>query len=206
MTQAGPHAREAEMIAAVLAGNTAVFHDLIRPYERSVYVMALAVMRNEADAEEVAQETFLKAYRSLAAFRMDSRFGTWLVSIALNEARGRLRRGRAMPTDSIDEEVEGQAKVSPALLRDWREIPSEVLERAEVRRLLRDAIEALPPIYREIFTLRGVQELSVAECAETLGITLSASKVRLHRARLMLQKALAPHLKRLNSKRRWFPW
>jgi RNA polymerase sigma-70 factor (ECF subfamily) len=166
MTQAGPHAREAEMIAAVLAGNTAVFHDLIRPYERSVYVMALAVMRNEADAEEVAQETFLKAYRSLAAFRMESRFGTWLVSIALNEERGRLRRGR----------------------------------------LLRDAIEALPPIYREIFTLRGVQELSVAECAETLGITLSASKVRLHRARLMLQKALAPHLKRLNSKRRWFPW
>lgn len=206
MTPAALHSSEAEMIAAVLAGDTAVFHRLIQPYERSVYVMALTLLKNEADAEEVAQETFLKAFRNLSAFRMESRFGTWLVSIALNEARGRLRSSRRLPTDSLDEELDGHAKISPALLRDWREIPSETLERAEVRKLLRDAIESLPPIYRDIFTLRDVQELAVSECAEALGIGLSAAKVRLHRARLLLQKELAPQLKRLNPKRRWFPW
>ena len=197
---------EAHIIASVLAGNTHEFHDLIRPYERSVYIMALSLLHNEADAEDAAQETFLKAFRNLARFRGDAKFSTWLISIALNEARSRLRSRKNVKIDSLDEAPGGEGHVSPALLRDWREIPSEVLERQEVRSLLQHAVTDLPTIYREVFMLRDVEELSVNESAEALGITVASVKVRLHRARLMLQKKLAPQLKKLNPKRRWLPW
>jgi RNA polymerase sigma-70 factor (ECF subfamily) len=197
---------EAGMIASILRGESHLFHELIRPYERSVYMMALSFLKNEADAEDAAQEAFLKAYRNLSSFRGESKFGTWVISIALNEARSRLRRQKAMPMDSLDEPPDEDGHVSPALLRDWREIPSESLERLETRQLLQEAIGALPPIYREIFLLRDVEELSIAEAAEVLGITTASVKVRLHRARMMLQKSLAPQLKQMNSKRRWFPW
>ena len=197
---------EAQIIASILAGNTHEFHDLIRPYERSVYIMALSLLHNEADAEDAAQETFLKAFRNLARFRGDAKFSTWLISIALNEARSRLRSKKNLKIDSLDEAPDGSGHVSPALLRDWREIPSEALERQEVRLLLQHAVTDLPSIYREVFMLRDVEELSVNESAEALGITVASVKVRLHRARLMLQKKLAPQLKKLNPKRRWLPW
>src|SRR6204780_2175857 len=115
---------EAQMIAKILAGDSQLFHELIRPYEHRVYVMALSFLHNEADAEDAAQEAFLKAFRNLAKFRGEAKFGTWLVSIALNEARGRLRSRKAVAMRSIDDIPEGQENVSPALLRDWREIPS----------------------------------------------------------------------------------
>jgi RNA polymerase sigma-70 factor (ECF subfamily) len=195
-----------QIIASILAGNTREFHDLIRPYERSVYIMALSLLHNEADAEDAAQETFLKAFRNLARFRGDAKFSTWLISIALNEARSRLRSKKNVKIDSLDEAPDAPGHVSPALLRDWREIPSEALERQEVRLLLQHAVTDLPSIYREVFMLRDVEELSVNESAEALGITVASVKVRLHRARLMLQKKLAPQLKKLNPKRRWLTW
>jgi RNA polymerase sigma-70 factor, ECF subfamily len=197
---------EAQIIASILAGNMHEFHDLIRPYERSVYIMALSLLHNEADAEDAAQETFLKAFRNLARFRGEAKFSTWLISIALNEARSRLRSQKNVKMESLDEAPDGPGHVSPALLRDWREIPSETLERQEVRQLLQHAVTDLPPIYREVFMLRDVEELSVNESAEALGITVASVKVRLHRARLMLQKKLAPQLKKVNPKRRWLPW
>ena len=197
---------EVQMIASILAGNTQAFHELIRPYERSGYVMALSLLKNEADAEDAAQEAFLKAYRNLAGFRAEAKFSTWLISIVLNEARSRLRRKSAVKMESLDEPQDEQGHVSPALLRDWREIPSEAVERGEVRVMLQQAISDLPPIYREIFLLRDVEELSIDESATALGISVSAVKVRLHRARMMLQKKLAPQLKQVNPKRRWFPW
>jgi RNA polymerase sigma-70 factor (ECF subfamily) len=206
MTGTTDNRNEAQIIASILAGNTHEFHDLIRPHERSVYIMALSLLHNEADAEDAAQEAFLKAFRNLAHFRGESKFSTWLVSIALNEARSRLRSKKTMKMESLDEPMEGQGHVSPALLRDWREIPSEVLERQEFRLLLQQAITDLPLIYREIFLLRDVEELSVNESAEVLGITIASAKVRLHRARIMLQKKLVPQLKKANPKRRWFSW
>jgi RNA polymerase sigma-70 factor, ECF subfamily len=206
MTGTTDNRDEAQIIASILAGNTHEFHDLIRPHERSVYIMALSLLHNEADAEDAAQEAFLKAFRKLAHFRGEAKFSTWLVSIALNEARSRLRSRKNVKMESLDEPPEGQSQVSPALLRDWREIPSEALERQEVRHLLQQAITDLPLIYREVFLLRDVEELSVNESAEALGITVASVKVRLHRARIMLQKKLVPHLKRVNPKRRWFQW
>lgn len=197
---------EEQLIASVLEGNLHEFHSLIRPYERTVYVMALTLLKNEADAEDVAQEAFLKAFRNLKSFRAESKFSTWLISITLNEARSRLRRKSAVPMESLDEPADGEGRVSPALLRDWREIPSEALERLEVRQLLRQAVEDIPLIYRETFVLRDIEELSINETAEALGISASAVKVRLHRARIMLQQRLAPQLKQINPKRRWLPW
>lgn len=196
------------MIAAILAGNTQLYHDLIRPHERTVYMMALSYMKNEADAEDVAQEAFLKAFHNLGTFRAESKFSTWLISITLNEARGRLRRQTAVRMESLDEPSDEEGGVSPALLRDWREIPSEALERDEVRQLLQRAVAGLPEIYRRVFLLRDVEELSVNEAAEVLQISIASVKVRLHRARMMLQKQLTPALKMVSRepKRRWFRW
>jgi RNA polymerase sigma-70 factor (ECF subfamily) len=199
---------EAEMIAAILAGDTQLYHELIHPHERSVFLMALSFMKNKADAEDVAQEAFIKAFRSLASFRAESKFSTWLISITLNEARSRLRRQSIVRMESLDEPPDGDKNISPALLRDWREIPSETIEREEVRRLLQQAVEALPDIYRQVFLLRDVEEFNSNETAQALNISIPSVKVRLHRAHIMLQKQLAPQLKTVNrtSKRRWLPW
>ena len=205
--EARPESRdEVQMIALILTGQAYLFHELIRPYERSVFAMALSFLHNEADAQDAAQEAFLKAYRNLSGFRGESKFGTWLISITLNEARSRIRRKNAAPMVSLDGEPDEHGHISPALLRDWREIPSEALERQEVRLLLQEAIAALPENYRSVFLLREVDDLSTNEAAEVLNITVASAKVRLHRARMMLQKRLAPSLKQLNPKRRWFQW
>jgi RNA polymerase sigma-70 factor (ECF subfamily) len=199
---------EAEIISDILAGEAQFYHELIRPHERSVYMIALSYMKNEADAEDVAQEAFLKAFRNLSTFRGDAKFSTWLISITLNEARNRLRRQGVVRMQSLDEPPDEDGAVSPALLRDWREIPSEALEREEVRTLLKKALEFLPEIYKQVFLLRDVEELDVSETAEILSISISNVKVRLHRARMMLQKELAPQLRTINKapKRRWLPW
>jgi RNA polymerase sigma-70 factor (ECF subfamily) len=197
---------EAQMIASVLAGDTQLYHQLIRPYERSVYMMALSYMKNEADAEEVAQEAFLKAFHHLATFRAEAKFSTWLIGIALNEARSRLRREGALRMESIDDTPFEDGHTSPAILLDWREVPSEALERKEVRQVLQEAIANLPAIYRDVFVLRDVEELNNVETAAALSITVGNVKVRLHRARLMLQKQLAPLLRNIGPRRRWVPW
>lgn len=197
---------EQQLITSILGGETQLFHELIRPYERSVFVMVLSLLHNEADAEDVAQEAFLKAFRNLAGFRGEAKFGTWLISIALNEARSRIRRNSTARIESLDQDPDEPGHISPALLRDWREIPSQVLERSEMRLMLREAIAALPDNYREVLLLRDVEELSTLEAATVLQISTASIKVRLHRARMMLQKNLAPKLKQLNPKRRLFQW
>ena len=200
---------ESEMIAAILGGEIQLYHELIRPYERSVYVMALSYMKNnEADAEDVAQEAFIRAFRKLESFRAESKFSTWLISITINEARTRLRRQALVRIEPLDQLPDEDKSLSPALLRDWREIPSEAVEREEVRNLIQLAVGQLPDIYREVFLLRDVEELTISETAEALNISVPSVKVRLHRARMMLQKQLAPQLRTVNrtSKRGWLPW
>src|ERR1700745_3267472 len=140
MTGTSDTTDEAQIIASILAGNTHLFHDLIRPHERSVFAMALSLLHNEADAEDVAQEAFLKAFRNLGKFRGESKFSTWLISITLNEARGRLRSKRNVKLESLDERREGEGTGTPARLRGGREIPSEALERQEIRQMLQQAI------------------------------------------------------------------
>jgi RNA polymerase sigma-70 factor (ECF subfamily) len=188
-------ASEQELIASILAGQRENFHLLIRPYEQQLYRTALALVKNEAEAEDVVQDAVLKAYRKLASFRGDAKFSTWLIAITLNEARGRLRKENRAAFDSLDDKSDDSGDFTPAALTDWREVPLAALERQEIRALIQQAVAELPDTYREIITLRDVEELSVNDTASLLGISVALVKVRLHRARMMLQKKLVPQLR-----------
>ena len=207
MTASNPEF-EADCTRRILAGEKQLFHDLIRPCERSIYFLLQSLLRNEMDAEDAAQETVIKVYRNLHMFRGDSQFRTWVLSIARNEGLGRLRKTETRREDSLDEMVGEQAgDYTPAILTSWREVPAEALERKELGGILRKAIEGLPEIYRNVVLLRDIEEMDVRETAGALGITEGTVKVRLHRARALLQRDLAPKLKGFAPKRAsFFGW
>ena len=185
--------QEIALIARVCSGEKHLFYELICPYERSVYIAAYSVLQNEADAEDVAQEAFLKAFAHLSSFRRESKFSTWLIQISVNEARMKRRKDRKPLYDSIDQaETEEQGEYFPRDFADWREIPSETLQRNELRNALQKAIASLEPKYREVFVMRDVQHLSITETAAALQITEASVKTRLLRARLQMRDALAP--------------
>src|SRR3989442_874333 len=168
---------EAGLIARILGGEKELFHELIRPYERMVYLTLFSIVRNEAEAEDGVQEAVINAYRHLTSFRGEAKFSTWLTTIAINEGRKRLRKAKTAAEESIEEDAEGYERdYTPAPLTDWREIPLEALERKEIREALRVAVAELPDIYREVFTLRDLEELNVEETAEALGINAGAVK------------------------------
>jgi len=153
------------------------------------------VLRNETEAEDAAQETAIKVYLNLKNFRGDSQFRTWVLSIARNEGLGRLRKAGTRREDSLETETDEQTgDYTPTILTSWREVPSEALERQELGVMLRQAIDGLPAIYRNVVMLRDIEEMDVRETAAALGITEGAVKVRLHRARALLQRELAPRL------------
>ena len=184
---------EAELIERVCQGEAELFYELVHPYERSVFMAALSVVENEADAEEVAQEAVLKAFANLKTFRSEAKFSTWLVQITINEARMRRRKDRKNLYSSIDEgKTDDEGDYIPLDFADWREIPSEALERDQLKRALAKALASLGDKYREVFVLRDVQQLSIAETARILGITEASVKTRLLRARLQMRDALAP--------------
>jgi RNA polymerase sigma-70 factor (ECF subfamily) len=192
-------ATEAELILRILEGERDLYHELIAPYERMVYVSAFSLLRNESDAEDCAQEAFLKAFRHLSEFKGESKFGSWLVRVVLNEAKLRLRKLRPDLYESLDKTIDHEdGEYVPQSLGDWREIPSEVLERQEVRSILENAINNLSPIYRQVFVLRDVQGMSVADTAELMEVNEAVIKTRLLRARLQLRDMLAPVLKDSN--------
>jgi RNA polymerase sigma-70 factor, ECF subfamily len=198
-------ANETELIRRIVAGEKELFHELIRPYERMVYLTVLSIVKNEVDAEDAAQEAIINAYRHLDSFRAESKFSTWLTMIAINEGRKRLRKAKGAVEDSLEEMAEDkEGDYTPAALTDWREIPLEALERKELREALRKAVASLPDIYRDVFTLRDLDELNTEETAEALGLTAGVVKVRLHRARILLQKRLVPFLKTTAPARKGF--
>jgi RNA polymerase sigma-70 factor, ECF subfamily len=183
--------REQELIAQVQRGQTELFYELVRPYERRVYAAALAILRNETDAEDTAQEAMLKALAHIRQFRAESRFSTWLIQITVNEALMRRRRERTRMTEAIDDQRDEGGEYVPRDFADWREIPSEALERKEVRQKLAQALASLDRKYREVFVLRDMEQLNIQETAEALGISVASVKTRLLRARLMLRDLLA---------------
>ena len=183
--------REQELIARVQRGEPELFYELVRPYERRVYAAALAILRNESDAEDVAQEAMLKALANIRQFRAEARFSTWLIQITVNEALMRRRRERKGMVEGIDDHRDDEGEYTPRDFADWREIPSEALERKEVRQKLAQALASLDRKYREVFVLRDMEQLNIQETAEALGISVAAVKTRLLRARLMLRDLLA---------------
>ncbi len=187
-------ARQRELIRRVQNGEPEKFYELIRPFESRVYAAAFAILRNQADAEDAAQEAILKAFANLRQFRGEARFSTWLIQIAVNEARMRRRKEHADVMEPIGEREDAEGAYTPRDFADWREVPSEALERKEVRDLLLEALAMLGSKYREVFVLRDVQHLSIEEVSAMLGISTASVKTRLLRARLMLRDLLAPKL------------
>ncbi len=185
---------EADLIERALLGQDEAFRELVRPHERAVFITTQAILKNEADAEDAAQEAVLKAFTNLAKFRGDSKFSTWLIRIAANEALMKLRKGRRQKLhDSLDEQrTDEEGDYIPRDFADWREIPSEALQKKELRQALSRALASLTPKHREVFVLRDVQHFNIAETAHLLGIKESAVKTRLLRARLQMRDALAP--------------
>src|SRR5260221_10428575 len=140
---------EEMLIRRVLAGEHELFYELIRPYERRVYATAFAILRNESDAEDVAQEAMLKAFKHIGQFRAEAKFSTWLTQITLNEARMRKRREHVHMMEPIVDRQDEEGNYVPRDFADWREIPWETLERKEAREKLTQALASLGYKYRE---------------------------------------------------------
>jgi RNA polymerase sigma-70 factor (ECF subfamily) len=186
-------ARECELMQRVIAGETELFYELIQPYERGVFLAAASILGNDADAEDVAQEAILKAYKYLARFRQESKFSTWLIQIAINEAKMKLRKARRHLYESLDcGQQTDDGDYIPSDFADWREIPSEALEQRELREALNSALKSLPEKYRTVLVLRDVQQMSIAETAKVLGISEENVKTRTSRARLQMRDLIAP--------------
>jgi RNA polymerase sigma-70 factor (ECF subfamily) len=185
---------EADLIARVRGGEAQAFYELVRPHERGIYLAALSIVNNNADAEEVVQEAILKAFKAIGSFRAEAKFSTWMIQIAMNEARMKLRKDRRHLYESLDQPKKGEDEGDyvPRDFADWREIPSEALENARLREALKKGLSSLPVKYRQVLILRDIEHLNIAETAGLMGISDAAVKTRLLRARLMMRDALAP--------------
>ncbi len=191
-------ANEATLVEEARAGNAQAFTFLVNHYERNIYRLALNITANPQDAEDVLQETFLKAYMKLGQFRGQSRFYTWLVRIAVNESLMKLRRQRKSHRwVSLDEPINTkEGKELPHEIVDWEENPEQSYARKELQQILIRAIQHLEPGYRTTFVLRDVQDLSIQETATLLNLSVPAVKSRLYRARLELRERLNKYFKR----------
>jgi RNA polymerase sigma-70 factor (ECF subfamily) len=185
--------RESELVHQAAAGCKEAFYQLVQPCERALFAAAMGMLKNEADAEEAAQEAVLKAFTNINRFRGECKFSTWIIQICINEARLKIRKARKHLYESIDKPENGEdGDYFPRDFADWREIPSEALECKELREALQRAMASLPEKYREVLILRDIQHLSIEETAQVLGIGTGNVKTRLLRARLQMRDALAP--------------
>lgn len=177
--------------------NDRAFGQLVERYESKVYSLALKMLRNPEDAEDVLQDTFLRAYRGIKSFKGNSTFSTWVYRITANSALMRLRK-KQLPTVSIDDADEREAPINIA---DWAPGPAEQLLSQETQRAMNEAIEALPAEFRQVFVLRDIEELSNSEVADILDLSVAAVKSRLHRARLKVRNRLASYFGESKSRR-----
>jgi len=187
---------ESALVAQAKAGDQNAFAELVNKYERKIYRLAKNITRNDEDAEDVLQDAFLKAYTHLDNFKGDSKFYTWIVRIAVNEALMRLRKRKTDRTVPLDEPVELGEETVQREIAVWEDNPEQQYSQEEWRRILDEAVESLKPDFRTVFVLRDIEELSTEETAETLGISVPAVKSRLLRARLALRERLTRQFKR----------
>jgi RNA polymerase sigma-70 factor, ECF subfamily len=187
---------ESSLVARAKAGDPTAFSELVSHYDRRVFRMAKQITQNDDDAEDVLQEAFLKAYTHLDDFQGNSKFYTWIVRIAVNEALMKLRKRRSDRTVPLDEPIDtGEDEVAREIAV-WDENPEETYSREELAELLDEAVQSLKPAYRTVFVLRDIEELSIEETAEALGLSISAVKSRLLRARLQLREKLTRQFRR----------
>ena len=189
-----PDASDAELVQRAKSGDLEAFEALTTRYEQRVYSLALRMLRQEQDAEDITQQTFLSALENLAGFRGEASFSTWLLRIAAHAALKIIRKRKGLDTVSLEEATEGtndsDAIPHPEYIADWRQSPEELVHRNEIKRLLDEALGHLDEKHRMVFLLRDVEGLSVKETAEALDLSESNTKVRLLRARLQLRELL----------------
>jgi len=188
------HRTDEELVHAAQAGESPAFDELVRRYTTVVYRILYKILRHEEDTQDALQDTFVSAYRALPRFRQDARFSTWIYRIATNAAlmKARARKSNLVSIDDPGED--GEAKTVWEL-PDWSATPDEELLSGETRQVMEEAIQALPAEQRAAFVLHDVQNLSSAETAEAMGITVSAVNSRLHRARVFLRDRIGRYTK-----------
>ena len=187
---------ESQLVTQAREGDARAFSELVRRYEGKIFRLAQHITQNREDAEDVLQESFLKAYEHLDQFQGQSKFYTWIVRIAVNQALMKLRRRRSDKSVSLDETIDTGEDTVTREIAAWDENPEQKFGREELGGILDSAIESLAPPYRSVFVLRDMNELSTEETAEALGLSVPAVKSRLLRARLQLREKLSRYFKR----------
>jgi RNA polymerase sigma-70 factor, ECF subfamily len=190
---------ETILVDAARGGDVGAFEQLVKRYDRNVFRIAQHITQNREDAEDVVQDAFLKAFQNLGQFQGQSKFYTWLVRIAVNEALMRLRRRRPERMVSIDEDVKTEDDSIPREIADWSPNPEQLYNQGELKEILQKTIQGLPESFRTVFILRDVEGLSTEETADALGLSVPAVKSRLLRARLQLRERLTKYFKRRNG-------
>jgi len=191
-----PVSEELALVRAAKGGDISAFEELVKRYDRNVFRIAQHITQNREDAEDVVQDAFLKAYGNLNQFQEQSKFYTWLVRIAVNEALMKLRRRRPERTVSLDEDVKTEEDSIPREVADWSPNPEQQYNQAELKEILSKTINGLPPSFRTVFVLRDVEGLSTEETADALNLSIPAVKSRLLRARLQLRERLTKYFKK----------
>ena len=191
-----PVSEELMLVNAARGGDIGAFEQLVRKYDRNVFRIANHITQNREDAEDVVQDAFLKAFQNLGQFQGQSKFYTWLVRIAVNEALMRLRRRRPERMVSLDEDINTGEDTIPREVADWSPNPEQLYNQSELREILQKTIQGLPPSFRTVFVLRDVEGLSTEETADALNLSIPAVKSRLLRARLQLRERLTKYFKK----------
>jgi len=191
-----PVSDELKLVRAAKDGDVSAFEQLVKRYDRNVFRIANHITHSREDAEDVVQEAFLKAYSNLEKFQEQSKFYTWLVRIAVNEALMKLRKRRPERFVSLDEDVKTEGDSLPREVADWSPNPEQLYNQEELRDILSRTIQGLPPTFRTVFVLRDVEGLSTEETAEALELSVPAVKSRLLRARLQLRERLNRYFQR----------
>ena len=187
---------ESSLVAKAREGDVAAFNELVNRYSRKIYRLAKHITQNDEDAEDVLQETFLKAFEHLDGFQGQSKFYTWIVRIAVNESLMKLRKRKSDRSVPLDEPVDTGDDTVVREIAVWEENPEQKYSREELGAILDEAVQSLKPPFRTVFVLRDIEELSTEETAEALGISIPAVKSRLLRARLQLREKLTRFFKR----------
>jgi RNA polymerase sigma-70 factor (ECF subfamily) len=187
---------DAALVLRTQQGDVAAFNDLVTKYERKIFRLARNITNNQEDAEDVLQETFLKAFSNIGGFQGNSKFYTWLVRIAVNESLMKLRKRKSDKTVSMDEGIDTGEEVMVREVAVWDDDPEQRYSQEEIRTILQDAVAGLRPAFRTVFVLRDMEELSTEETAKLLDLSIPAVKSRLLRARLQLREKLTRFFKR----------
>jgi RNA polymerase sigma-70 factor, ECF subfamily len=187
---------EAGLVTQAQQGGVEAFTELVTRYEGNIYRLARHLTQNPEDAEDVLQETFLKAYEHLRDFQGNSKFYTWLVRIAVNQALMKLRKRKSDASVSLDDPYDTGEEHVTREIAVWDPNPEQTYSREEIRAILEKAVETLPPTFRAVFALRDIEELSTEETAALLNLSIPAVKSRLLRARLKLREKLTRYFRR----------